>query len=125
MSAASVDICSLRANDSTAVYAISQFLFMSEFDLFHLSYRQWFGHDIPDDKLEVIFVNYMFKEIVPFWVTDLVRKAQDKLRCGEFDPADYGVRMPELTLRNIGKCIAAIAAIAAFGAIYTYMIIIT
>ncbi|HEB02420.1 MAG TPA: hypothetical protein ENI12_04225 [Nitrospirae bacterium] len=101
MSASSVDICSLNASDSEAVYAVFTLLFISESDLFHLSYRQWFGKDIPEERMEGFFVNYMFRGIVPFWVTDLLRKAQDKLSHGEFDPADYGVQAPKLTLQNV------------------------
>lgn len=73
--------------------------------------------------MEGFFVNYMFKGIVPFWATDLVRKAQEKLSRGEFHPADYGVQTPMLTWQNVAKCIAATAIIAGFGILYAYIII--
>ena len=42
---------------------------IGEFQLIQLAYRVWFGENLPEDKINNIFSEYMVNEIIPIWVT--------------------------------------------------------
>ena len=43
---------------------------IGEFQLIQLAYKAWFNEDLPEDKINKIFNEYMITEIIPIWVTD-------------------------------------------------------
>tara|TARA_B100001250_G_C19620720_1_gene709237 strand:+ start:415 stop:906 length:492 start_codon:yes stop_codon:yes gene_type:complete len=45
-------------------------LHIGEFQLIQLSYKSWFNEDLPEDKINKIFSEYMVTGIIPIWVTD-------------------------------------------------------
>ena len=42
---------------------------IGEFQLIQLAYNIWFREDLPENKINKIFEEYMIREIVPIWVT--------------------------------------------------------
>ena len=42
---------------------------IGEFQLIQLAYKVWFKEDLPDDKINNIFKEYMVTGIIPIWVT--------------------------------------------------------
>ena len=42
---------------------------IGEFQLIQLAYRVWYGENLPEDKINNIFSEYMVKGIIPIWVT--------------------------------------------------------
>ena len=44
-------------------------LHIGEFQLIQLSYKSWFNEDLPEDKINKIFSEYMVRGIMPIWVT--------------------------------------------------------
>jgi len=42
---------------------------IGEFQLIQLAYKTWYGEDLPEDKIDHIFNEYMFTGIIPIWVT--------------------------------------------------------
>ena len=48
-------------------------LHIGEFQLIQLAYKVWFREDLPEDKINKIFTEYMISGIVPIWVTYYAR----------------------------------------------------
>ena len=43
---------------------------IGEFQLIQLAYKTWYKEDLPEDKINKIFSEYMVTGIIPIWVTD-------------------------------------------------------
>jgi hypothetical protein len=85
-----------RVQEETDQISIaSDILQISEFNFFRLAYSQWFGREIPVSRLEHIFAEYVFKEIVPYWVRHLSRRVMKKLDQGILDPSEFHVILPK------------------------------
>ena len=41
---------------------------IGEFQLIQLAYKVWYGEDLPEDKINKIFNEYMITGIIPIWV---------------------------------------------------------
>ena len=44
-------------------------LHIGEFQLIQLAYKVWYKNDLPEDKINKIFSEYMITGIIPVWVT--------------------------------------------------------
>ena len=42
---------------------------IGEFQLIQLAYKVWYGQDLPEEKINKIFSEYMISGIIPIWVT--------------------------------------------------------
>ena len=42
---------------------------IGEFQLIQLAYKIWYNEDLPEDKINKIFSEYMVTGIIPIWVT--------------------------------------------------------
>ena len=42
---------------------------IGEFQLIQLAYKNWYNEDLPEDKINHIFNEYMVTGIIPMWVT--------------------------------------------------------
>ena len=52
-------------------------LHVGEFQLIQLAYKDWYSEDLPEDKINKIFSEFMVTGIIPIWVTHY---AQDILK---------------------------------------------
>ena len=48
---------------------VANLLQIGEFQLIQLAYKVWFGEDLPENKTNKIFEEYMIRGIMPIWVT--------------------------------------------------------
>ena len=60
-------------------------LHVGEFQLIQLAYRSWYNEDLPEDKINKIFSEYMVTGIIPIWVTHY---AQDILKLNKANVLD-------------------------------------
>ena len=60
-------------------------LHIGEFQLIQLSYKSWYNEDLPEDKINKIFSEYMVTGIIPIWVTHY---AQDILKLSKANVLD-------------------------------------
>jgi len=60
-------------------------LHVGEFQLIQLAYKTWFREDLPEDKINKIFCEYMVTGIIPIWVTHY---AQDILKLSKANVLD-------------------------------------
>ena len=58
---------------------------IGEFQLIQLAYKVWYKEDLPEDKINKIFSEYMFTGIIPIWVTHY---AQDILKLSKANVLD-------------------------------------
>ena len=58
---------------------------VGEFQLIQLAYKVWFKEDLPEDKINKIFSEYMVTGIIPIWVTHY---AQDILKLSKANVLD-------------------------------------
>ena len=58
---------------------------IGEFQLIQLAYKVWYKEDLPEDKINKIFSEYMVTEIIPIWVTYY---AQDILKLSKANVLD-------------------------------------
>jgi len=42
---------------------------IGEFQLIQLAYKVWYGENLPEDKINKIFNEYMVTGVIPIWVT--------------------------------------------------------
>ena len=60
-------------------------LHVGEFQLIQLAYKSWYKEDLPEDKINKIFSEYMVTAIIPIWVTHY---AQDILKLNKANVLD-------------------------------------
>jgi len=58
---------------------------IGEFQLIQLAYKVWYSEDLPEDKINKIFSEYMITGIIPIWVTHY---AQDILKLNKANVLD-------------------------------------
>ena len=46
---------------------------IGEFQLIQLAYKSWYKDDLPEEKINTIFNEYMITGIIPIWVTDYAK----------------------------------------------------
>jgi hypothetical protein len=46
---------------------------IGEFQLIQLAYKVWYRENLPEDKINIIFSEYMVTEIIPIWVASYAR----------------------------------------------------
>jgi hypothetical protein len=51
----------------------SNLLQIGEFQLIQLAYKVWYGKNLPENKINKIFSEYMITGIIPIWVTYYAR----------------------------------------------------
>ena len=69
---------------SEILYA-ANLLHIGEFQLIQLAYKSWYKEDLPEDKINKIFSEYMVTGIIPIWVTYY---AQDILKLNKANVLD-------------------------------------
>ena len=53
----------------TEILNAANLLQIGEFQLIQLAYKVWYKEDLPENKINKIFGEYMVTEIIPIWVT--------------------------------------------------------
>ncbi len=53
----------------SAILNAANILQIGEFQLIQLAYKIWYKEDLPEDKINKIFSEYMITGIIPIWVT--------------------------------------------------------
>lgn len=77
--------------DVQAVLNTSAMLEITEFEVFRLAYRDWFGRRPADATIEPFFTEYMFDDVVPGWVRHFTRRVAGLARQGALDPRSFGI----------------------------------
>ncbi len=67
------DQWSVEVDDAQAVLWSAEILGKSEFEVFETTYQAWYRETPDVNRLERIFADYMFDEVVPFWVRQFTR----------------------------------------------------
>ena len=84
--------------DVADVLEAAALLEVTEFELFRIAYRRWFGADIRDRDLERFYLPYMFRSQVPAWVRQLTRSVIAEAEAEALDPRAYGIMPRPLSM---------------------------
>ena len=57
----------------TEILNAANLLEIGEFQLIQLAYKVWYRENLPEDKINNIFSEYMVTGIIPIWVTSYAR----------------------------------------------------
>ena len=87
---------------------------VTEFRVFELAYKDWYGVAPKHQVIEVHFRNYMFNQIIPVWVSHFCRHVVELGQAGQLNPKDFGVyqRLPSRRMMRIGQAYTAMLLIA-------------
>lgn len=93
---------------------------VTEFRIFELAYKEWFGRRPRSHLIEKYFNNYMFNQIIPAWVTHFCRRVVTLGHAGELDPRDFGIyyRLPSRRMARIGQFYIALLLAAFLGLVW-------
>ena len=69
----------------TNILHAANLLHIGEFQLIQLAFKAWYNEDLPEDKINKIFSEYMVTGIIPIWVTHY---AQDILKLSKVNVLD-------------------------------------
>jgi hypothetical protein len=96
--------------DVVSVLDASAALEVTEFRLFELAWREWFGVRPDETRMEHYFAAYMFADRVPYWVRSFARKILELEAKGCLDPRSFGIwrRLPSTRMRFVAKVYCAV-----------------
>lgn len=81
--------------DTRNVLDAAAVLQVTEFHLFQIAYRHWYGRHASERSIERFFVPYMFRSVVPYWVRQLCRRVLRASAEGKLNPAEFGLERNE------------------------------
>jgi len=64
----------VKVDDAQAVLWSAEILEKSEFEVFEMAYQAWYREPPDNRRLERLFADYMFDEVIPFWVRQFTRE---------------------------------------------------
>ena len=88
----------LTFNEVEAVQFVGQFLEVSEYEVFQLAYKDWYGKRMTSGTMDYRFENYLDEDVVPFWVWTFVKGVIKKYEQDEVKRTDYGIETKILTM---------------------------
>jgi hypothetical protein len=109
--------------DILAVSATASLLQISEFRCFQIAYSQWFGDELDEQRMEIIFSSYLKELCVPHWVRHFTRKVFSLEEQGILDPEEFNIIRPENTRRNRIRGICYTLLMLAITVIFCIMIV--
>ena len=92
---------------------------IGEFQLIQLAYKSWYNKDLPEDKINFIFNEYMVSGIIPIWVKYY---AKDILKLDNANKLDSYSKRYHVYDHEFGKSITSDQERKRRGIIYTIII---
>ena len=86
---------------------------ITEFRLFQLAFREWYGREIRDYEAEDYFTDFMFQDRVPFWVRRFCHQIQDLDAAGQLNPRDFGIQPARFEYRLLHWAVRGVTIILA------------
>ena len=110
--------------DLQGVVRVAALLRVSEFEVFRLAYRQWFGQLPREPALKAPFQVYLCSATVPAWVRAFVRQVLSLQREGRLDPGAFGIQpQPPATPASILTGIVAFLALCLVVALMVALVV--
>lgn len=102
------------AQDQWDLLESAALLQVTEFRIFELAYKDWYGAAPKAQVIEVHFRNYMFNQLIPAWVSRFCRRVVELGQDGTLNPADFGVyqRLPSRRMMRIGQAYTGMLLVA-------------
>lgn len=102
------------ARDQWDLLETAALLQVTEFKVFELAYKEWYGAAGKQRVIEAHFRNYMFNQAIPVWVARFCRRIVEMGQAGTLDPREFGIypRLPSRRMMLIGKLYVAMLLLA-------------
>ena len=97
----------------------SNLIQVGEFQLIQLAYKSWYNEDLPENKINLIFNEYMITGIIPIWVTDY---AKDIIKLDNANKLDSYNKKYHIYDHEFGEAITSDQERKRRGIIYTIII---
>ena len=97
--------------DVQLVLRVAAMLEASEYEVFMLAFQRWAGDEASTERLEPIFVRYMFESYVPPWVRTFGLDVERGLRTGSMSASSVTQRAPRLGEPGRGARYAVLVAL--------------
>jgi hypothetical protein len=81
-------------DDVEDIVKTAAFLHVSEFEVFQLAYRNWFGHTAANREIDAFFSRYMSTAAAPIWVRAFTRRIRQLHREGRLNLREFGIQSP-------------------------------
>lgn len=97
-----------------AVLDASSVLEVTEFRLFELAFKDWYGKNADESVIEKHFADYMFASRIPGWARQFSRKILKLHAEGRLNPQHFNVfqPLPSARMKFLGKAYAVFLLIA-------------
>ncbi len=112
-----------KANDMRDVVNAAALLRVSEFEVFRLAYREWFGQLAADSEIDIIFGHYLSQSVVPVWVRNFTRKIDRLNDEKRLDVSEFGIQPPPSSPRMVAVGSIALVAIVMIVTLLIYLAI--
>jgi hypothetical protein len=80
-----------KLSDADLMVEAKAALGILDFELFRAAWRNWYGAEPDDRRLEPAFMSYLFTTRLPGYVRHFARQVLDAAVTGKLDPAAFGV----------------------------------
>ena len=80
-----------KLSDADLMVEAKAALGILDFELFRAAWRNWYGAEPDDRRLEPAFMSYLFTTRLPGYVRHFARQVLDAAVTGTLDPAAFGV----------------------------------
>lgn len=88
-------------NDVCDILDAAALLDTSEFNIFSIAYRKWFGKNAPEKIIENYYTAYMFNAVVPYWSRHFARTIIRLSSTGSLNPNDFVENTDHVSTRTI------------------------
>jgi len=99
--------------DAVLVSAAAELTSLSEFDFFRAAWQHWHGVSIDEQRMEPVFVRFLYERKAPGWVRHFARQVINGANEGTLDPSGLrldGYRrcepLPDLSCRFTAETLA-------------------
>jgi len=94
---------------------------ITEFRVFQLAFREWYGREIRDYEAEDYFTAFMYFDQVPFWVRRFCHKIQDLSDAGRLNPCDFGIKPERFEYRLLQWAVRGVTLLLVIMVILFFM----
>ncbi|MGF1528410.1 MAG: hypothetical protein ACFCBW_16655 [Candidatus Competibacterales bacterium] len=108
-------------DDSATTRRSAARLGVSEYELFALAHRYWYGVDAPGNTLERAFGIYLSRGTTPPWVRAFARFVAKESQLHRLDPKALGISAPAAPRNGVWIGLAALLGMAGIVGLLIYL----
>lgn len=99
--------------DCVLVAETAGLLEITEFRVFQIAFKEWYGREIHDYEAEDYFTAFMYFDRVPFWVRRFCHRIQNLHEAGQLNPRALGIIPARFEYRLLRWAVRGVAIVLA------------